>query len=145
MNKFGATFYPKRKYKFPLRLISSRIPLPINYLSGSSAQLKSAVILAGLNSFGNTEIVELKKSRDHTEKMLLQNSQAIKVLRKKNNIIQIFGKKYLKSLDIKVPGDPSSSAFFSAMTLLNKNSYFEYEFKFKLIINLNSKFKLKLK
>ena len=40
MNKFGATFYPKKKYKFPLRLISSKIPLPINYLSGSSAQLK---------------------------------------------------------------------------------------------------------
>jgi len=123
MSQFGAEFIPNNKYNFPLKMISTEMPIGINYNAGVSAQIKSAVMLAGLNSFGNTEIVELKKSRDHTEKMLLQNSQAIKVLRKKNNIIQIFGKKYLKSLDIKVPGDPSSSAFFSAMTLLNKNSY----------------------
>ena len=51
------------------------MPIGINYKAGVSAQLKSAVIFAGLNSYGNTKIIELKKSRDHTENMLLSSSQ----------------------------------------------------------------------
>ena len=51
MQEFGATFYPKNNL-FPLKMISSEMPLGINYVSGVSAQLKSAVILAGLNSYG---------------------------------------------------------------------------------------------
>ena len=120
MNKFGATFYPKKKYKFPLRLISSKIPLPINYLSGSSAQLKSAVILAGLNSYGETIVIEKEKSRDHTENMIANNKQAINNLKK--NVIKIKGKKFLKKINIKVPGDPSSASFFTALTILNQKS-----------------------
>ena len=61
MQEFGATFYPKNKFNFPLKMISSEMPLGINYVSGVSAQLKSAVILAGLNSYGNTEIKESLK------------------------------------------------------------------------------------
>ena len=57
MSEFGATFIPKKKYHFPLRMISSEMPIGIKYVAGVSAQLKSAVILAGLNSFGNTEIL----------------------------------------------------------------------------------------
>ena len=60
MSKFGASFLPK-KNKFPLKLISSEIPVGIKYLAGVSAQLKSAVIFAGLNANGNTTIVEQKK------------------------------------------------------------------------------------
>ena len=70
MSEFGAEFKPKNKFKFPLKLISTEMPVGINYTAGVSAQLKSAVILAGLNSFGTTEINEVKASRDHTEKML---------------------------------------------------------------------------
>ena len=47
--------------------------------------LKSAVMLAGLNSFGTTEIIEVKKSRDHTENMLIENSKAIRVKKSKKN------------------------------------------------------------
>ena len=50
MNEFGAQFYPKNKSNFPLTMISSEMPVAINYKSGVSAQLKSAVILAGLNN-----------------------------------------------------------------------------------------------
>ena len=50
MNQFGAEFLPNNKFTFPLRLISSSYPISINYEAGTSAQLKSAVILAGLNS-----------------------------------------------------------------------------------------------
>ena len=46
------------------------MPIGIKYKAGVSAQLKSAVILAGLNSYGKTKIIEKKKSRDHTENML---------------------------------------------------------------------------
>ena len=51
MSEFGATFKPSKKFNFPLRIISSKFPIGIDYESGVSAQLKSAVILAGLNSF----------------------------------------------------------------------------------------------
>ena len=121
LSKFGATFVPKNKFKFPLRMISTDLPIGINYKSGISAQLKSAVLLAGLNSFGTTNILELKKSRDHTERMLMVNKSALKLQHKKN-IIKIFGKKSLNPIDVEVPGDPSSAAFFTALTLLNKKS-----------------------
>ncbi len=122
MSEFGATFLPKNKYNFPLKLISTEMPVGIEYNSGVSAQLKSAVIFAGLNSFANTKIIETKKSRDHTENLLKKNLQAIKIKKGKNKLIQVFGKKYLDPLKINIPGDPSSAAFFSALTLLNKNS-----------------------
>ena len=85
MSKFGASFLPKYKFNFPIKLISSEMPVGIKYSAGVSAQLKSAVILAGLNSTGNTSIIEKNKSRDHTEKMLLQNKHAIKIKDKKKN------------------------------------------------------------
>ncbi len=122
MSQFGATFLPKGKFKFPIRMISSNMPIGINYLSGVSAQLKSAVIFAGLNSFGETEITENLRSRNHTEKMLVKNNQALKIVGRKKNIIKVFGKKYLYPINIKVPGDPSSAAFMTALTLLNKKS-----------------------
>lgn len=121
MNKFGASFFPKNKFKFPLKMISSNNAKGINYKAGVSAQLKSAVILAGLNADGVTKIFENYKSRNHTENILAQNSKVIK-FKKKRNIIIAFGKKSLKPLNIDVPGDPSSAAFFTALTLLNKNS-----------------------
>ena len=73
MSEFGVTFSPSNKKKLPLTLISSEIPLGIKYNAGVSAQLKSAVMLAGLNSNGVTNIVEDKRSRNHTENMLQQS------------------------------------------------------------------------
>ena len=122
MSKFGATFLPKKKYKFPLKLISSEAPIGINYVADVSAQLKSAVIFAGLNSYGKTKIFESKKSRDHTENMLKINKNTIKIKKGIVNLIEVYGKKDLKQLITKVPGDPSSAAFFTALTLLNENS-----------------------
>ena len=58
MNNFGAFFYPKKKFNFPLKMVSSNMPVGIKYKSGISAQLKSAVMLAGLNSYGLTKIYE---------------------------------------------------------------------------------------
>ena len=122
MSEFGASFLPKNKFNFPLRFISSEIPIGIKYVAGVSAQLKSAVIFAALNSFGSTKILEQEKSRNHTENLLQKNIQAIKIKKGKKNSIVVFGKKSLKPIHVKVPGDPSSAAFFTALTLINKNS-----------------------
>ena len=123
LTKFGAFFLPKNKFNFPLRIISSEIPLSIEYEAGVSAQLKSAAIFAAINSFGNTKIIEKERSRNHTENMLLDNSKVIKIINKKNKLIKIFGKNSLNPININVPGDPSSAAFFSALSLLNNNSF----------------------
>ena len=66
-------------------MTSTEMPVAIKYNAGVSAQLKSAVIFAGLNSYGDTEIIEQKKSRDHTENKMLKNTQTIKVKNGKKN------------------------------------------------------------
>ena len=122
MSKFGATFLPKKKFKFPLKIISSPMPVGINYKAGVSAQIKSAVIFAGLNSYGNTNIIVQKQSRDHTENLLKNNKQTIKIKKGVNKEIIIIGKKYLNPINTEIPGDISSSAFFSALTIMSKNT-----------------------
>ena len=97
MEKFGATFLPKNKFKLPITLISSAAPIGFKFHNGISSQIKSAVILGAINSFGKTQIIEKIKSRDHTEKIL-------------------------KPFKLSVPGDPSSASFYAALCLLNKNS-----------------------
>ena len=150
MSKFGASFFPKQKFKFPLKMTSSEMPIGINYNAGNSAQLKSAVIFAGLNSYGNTNIIEKNKSRDHTENLLSKNIQSIKIKKKTKKTIKIIGKKYLNSTHIDVPGDPSSAAFFTALTLINKDSFLKIKNVglnptrigfYILLINLGAKIK----
>ena len=115
MSEFGTTFIPRNKINFPLTLVSSEVPIGIDYKAGVSAQLKSSVILAGLNSNGFTNIIEEEKSRNHTENMLLQNLNVLKITKnnKDQNNIKVFGKNYLNPLNINVGGDPSSAAFFT--------------------------------
>jgi len=121
-SEFGAEFFPKKKSYLPLRMISSAIPVAINYKAGISAQLKSAVILAALNSFGTTRILEQKQSRDHTENMLLNSPKVIRIKKSKNSTIKIFGKRSLNPLNITISGDPSAAAFYVALTLLKEKS-----------------------
>ena len=123
MTNFGAYFLPKGKVTFPLKMISSKIPIGINYKAGVSAQLKSAVILAGLNSYGNTRITETVRSRDHTENLLMKNLQAIRINNNKKKEINVFGRKYLNPINLNIGGDPSSAAFFTTLTLLNQKSF----------------------
>ena len=122
MSKFGGIFIPKKRVKFPLKMISSEMPIGIEYEAGVSAQLKSAVILAGLNAYGNTKIIEKSFSRNHTENILFKNKNVINISGKNKKKIEVKGKKTLAPLRMNVPGDPSSAAFFVALTLLNKNS-----------------------
>ncbi len=122
LSEFGATFLPRNKFQFPLKIISSEFPVGIEYHAGVSAQLKSAVILAGLNSYGDTLIFENEKSRNHTENILSSNSKAVKITNNNKKIIKVTGKRNLNSFKINIPGDPSSAAFFTALTILNSNS-----------------------
>jgi len=124
MGDFGATFLPKNKTTFPLTLISSEIPISVEYRAGISAQLKSSVMLAALNANGVTNIIEEEKSRNHTENMLLQSQNILKIKKnnKGQNNIKVYGKGYLDPLKINVSGDPSSAAFFTALTLLTPNA-----------------------
>ncbi len=88
-----------------------------------SAQIKSGLLLAGLNIDGETNIKETKITRDHTEIMLEAfgaNIEIEKIDNRKN--IKIIGKQELKSKNINVPNDLSSSAFFIVLTLINENS-----------------------
>ena len=111
---------------------NGKMPLIINgrELSNSeidikipSAQIKSGVILAALNTKGITKIIEHNVTRDHTEIMLEAFDSDIKITNQNSlKIIEINGKKELQSKNIEVPSDLSSSAFFIVATLINENS-----------------------
>ena len=100
-------------------LISTNIDLKI-----PSAQIKSGILLASLNTKGETEITENKVTRDHTEIMLESFGADINI----NNIdgkkiLKVKGKQELVTKNIDVPNDLSSSAFFIVATLINENSH----------------------
>ena len=60
LNEFGAEIFPKNTFRLPFKLKSSNFPVGIKYVAGSSAQLKSAAILAALNSYGTTTIFSIE-------------------------------------------------------------------------------------
>tara|TARA_B100001057_G_scaffold465782_1_gene522234 strand:+ start:1050 stop:2348 length:1299 start_codon:yes stop_codon:yes gene_type:complete len=89
-----------------------------------SAQIKSGLLLASLNTEGETMITEFKITRDHTETMLKSFGANIDIKKQNNKkIIKIIGQKELKSKNINVPNDLSSSAFFIVSALINANSH----------------------
>lgn len=122
VENFGVIFLPKNKFKLPITLISSSSPIGFKFRNDLSSQIKSAIMLGAINSFGKTEVIETKKSRDHTEKMLEHNSNLIKIKKGKENLIKITGKEILKPFNLFVPGDPSSASFYTALCLMSKNS-----------------------
>jgi len=122
LEKFGAKFETKNG-KLPIFIKGTNYPKPINYLeTKGSAQCKSAVMLAALNTKGQT-VIKAKKSRDHTEKFFQYLKLNIKVKKKKNyDLIKVNGKKTIKPLNYDIPSDISSSAFFIVLTILSSKS-----------------------
>ena len=122
LQKVGANFKVNSRKTLPLKIIGSDFVNPINYIENrGSAQCKSSVMLAALNSPGQT-IIRAKKSRDHTENIFKYLGIPITVKKKKfSDEIKIKGQKNFKSFKYKVPSDPSSCAFFIVLTLLSKN------------------------
>jgi 3-phosphoshikimate 1-carboxyvinyltransferase len=123
LSKFGAKFFHKKKNKLPLTIMGTEFAAPVKYTeSKGSAQCKSSIMLAALNTKGETYI-KAKKSRDHTE-LLFQNLKIpIAVKRKKNfDYIKIQGNKEFQAFNYRIPSDISSSAFFIVLTALSKKS-----------------------
>ena len=123
LNKFGAKFYYKKKNKLPLSILGSKSVKGIKYLENKgSAQCKSTVMLASLNSSGITSI-KAKKSRNHTELLFKYLKINIRVKKtKKYDFIDIKRPKKIPAFNYQIPGDISSSAFFIALTTLTNNS-----------------------
>ena len=132
LNKFGARFNTNYG-KLPIEINGTDNAVPIKYFeSRGSAQCKSAVMLAALNTDGET-IIKAKKSRNHSELLFKYLKLPIKIKKNKNfDIIKIKGKKKIPHLNYKIPSDISSSAFFIVLTALSENS----ELKIK-DININ--------
>ncbi|MDA8701664.1 3-phosphoshikimate 1-carboxyvinyltransferase [Candidatus Pelagibacter bacterium] len=122
LKMFGAKF-KTNSGKLPIIVKGTDSPKPINYYeSKGSAQCKSSVMLAALNTKGSTTI-KAKKSRNHTELLFKYLDLPIKIKKKKNyDLIKIVGQKKFKSFNYKIPSDISSSAFFIVLTALSKNS-----------------------
>ena len=122
LQKMGANFKLNEKKTLPLQIIGSNFVNPIHYFENrGSAQCKSSVMLAALNSPGQT-VIKAKKSRSHTESFFKYLEIPITIKKNKNgDEIKVKGQKAFKAFKYRVPSDPSSCAFFVVLTLLSKN------------------------
>ena len=122
LEKFGAKFV-SNKGRLPIIIQGTDNPKPIIYHeTKGSAQCKSAVMLASLNTNGTT-IIKAKKSRNHTELLFKYLNLPIKIKNKKvYDLIKIVGKRKINSFNYKIPSDISSSAFFIVLTALSSKS-----------------------
>lgn len=125
LEKMGVRFESLNGGRLPLKVIGTSAPTPIEYrLKVASAQVKSAILLCGLNANGITTVIEPHATRDHTENMLRHFGATIDVRIGADGatIIALHGKPDLKAADINVPADPSSAAFPVAAALLKDGS-----------------------
>jgi len=122
LEKFGAKFNSNHG-KLPIKVQGTNFTKPIRYFENKgSAQCKSAVMFAALNTLGET-IIKAKKSRDHSELLFKYLKLPIKVIKKKSyDSIKIKGKNRIPALNYRIPSDISSAAFFIVLTALAKNS-----------------------
>ena len=122
LKQFGANIKSK-KNSLPVEILGTKFLRPINYFeTRGSAQCKSAVMLAALNTPGTT-IIKAKKSRNHTELLFKYLKLPIKIKSNKDfDFIEVKGLKQFDAFEYVIPGDISSSAFFMVLTALSKNS-----------------------
>ena len=124
LSAFGTKFETAEGDRLPLTLQGAANAKPINYtLPVASAQVKSAVLLAGLNTKGVTTVVEPIATRDHTERMLTSFGAKISVAMIDGvRHISIEGQHELKAQNLDIPGDPSSAAFPMVAALITEGS-----------------------
>lgn len=124
--RFGAVFTGRSGGRLPLAVTGTEQPVPIDYtLPVASAQVKSAVLLAGLNTPGRTTVIEPEPSRDHTELMLRAFGADLTVedLPEGGRRITLTGQPELTGRPVVVPGDPSSAAFPVVAALIVPGSH----------------------
>ena len=121
LSKIGARFFTRSDGRLPAVVVGAAAPLPIEYETPvASAQVKSAVLLAGLNIPGITTIIEREATRDHTELMLTGFGATVVTehLAGGGRRISLHGQPELTGRTVVVPADPSSAAFPAVAGLL---------------------------
>ncbi|WP_120499794.1 3-phosphoshikimate 1-carboxyvinyltransferase [Roseovarius sp. EL26] len=121
---FGAQTVGRSGGRLPMTIVGAESPVPVNYtVPVPSAQVKSAVLLAGLNAPGQTVVIEQEATRDHTERMLAGFGAEISTEETNDGrVITLTGQPELKPQTIAVPRDPSSAAFPVCAALITEGS-----------------------
>ena len=121
---FGATSVGRSGGRLPMTIVGAADPVPVRYTTPvPSAQVKSAVLLAGLNAPGETVVIEKEATRDHTERMLAGfGADITSVDTDEGRVITLKGRPELKPQTIVVPRDPSSAAFPVCAALIVEGS-----------------------
>jgi len=111
--EFGCQSVGRKGGRLPMTLVGAADPVPVRYVVPvPSAQVKSAVLFAGLNAPGKTVVIEKEVTRDHTERMLAGFGAEITIEETdEGRVITLTGQPELKPQTIAVPRDPSSAAF----------------------------------
>ena len=121
---FGAASHGRAGGRLPMTIVGARDPLPVSYTTPvPSAQVKSAVLLAGLNAPGQTVVTEREATRDHSERMLAGFGARITTEEtNEGHVILLTGQPELRPQTIAVPRDPSSAAFPVCAALITEGS-----------------------
>ncbi|WP_127114850.1 3-phosphoshikimate 1-carboxyvinyltransferase [Shimia sediminis] len=121
---FGAQSFGRSGGRLPMTIVGAANPVPVRYeVPMPSAQVKSAVLLAGLNAPGQTVVIEKEATRDHTERMLSGFGAEITTeVTEQGRVITLTGQPELKPQTIAVPRDPSSAAFPVCAALITPGS-----------------------
>ena len=121
---FGARAYGRQGGRLPMTIVGAANPVPVRYaLPVASAQVKSAVLLAGLNAPGETVVIEKEPTRDHSERMLLGFGATLNVEKTaEGHVITLLGRPELRPQTVAVPRDPSSAAFPVCAALIVEGS-----------------------
>jgi len=121
---FGAQAYGRKGGRLPMTVVGALSPVPVRYaLPVASAQVKSAVLLAGLNAPGQTVVIEREPTRDHSERMLRGFGAEVTVEPSaQGNVITLTGQPELRPQVVAVPRDPSSAAFPVCAALIIEGS-----------------------
>ena len=121
---FGAVAHGRQGGRLPMTVVGAKEPVPVSYtVPMPSAQVKSAVLLAGLNAPGQTVVIEKEPTRDHSERMLRGFGADLKVEDlPEGRVITLVGQPELKPQTVAVPRDPSSAAFPVSAALIVEGS-----------------------
>ena len=121
---FGAVAYGRSGGRLPMTVVGAADPVPVRYVMDvPSAQVKSAVLLAGLNAPGQTVVIEREPTRDHTERMLAGFGAQISIEQTdEGRVITLTGQPELQAQTIAVPRDPSSAAFAVCAAIITEGS-----------------------
>lgn len=129
LQQMGTSFETSEGGRLPLTIHGAKNAVPITYsLPVASAQVKSAILLAGLNAPGRTTVIEPVATRDHTERMLTAFGAKISVDTIEGvRHVSVEGQHEFTAQAVEIPGDPSSAAFPMVAALLTEGSHITIE------------------